>query len=415
MTCFLSGTFRLYKGLQMKRWLLCLIVLALLLPGLSACSGKAGDTSNEPGAPAIAKVRLWLTLSNNPDATPVTTLTPEQTVQASIWARGTTEKTITFKVNLNYGEKFTTLVNGVRTEGSSKAISVGALSTPLETGNYTLQAVSGALGEIVGSSLQITVTPPLEQPDQATFNKYFRDMGLGKIPAGGKLPQDLQQNVAVFSSGDSIAIYGTAIQEVQASARYYNVATKQSVDAPSAPTPLKVGGFAGSSTLNLPVGKYDCKVYVGAVLVAVFPFEVIAALTTAPSSQPPSTPVSSSLPSSTLSEQPDMATYRKYLSDLGLGKTPADAKGPQDIQRNVTTFTAVDYITLYGTIIQEVQISARYYSVATKQSADAPAPPSALKVGGFASSSTLNLSPGKYEFKVYVADALVGIFPFEVR
>jgi hypothetical protein len=401
----------------MKRWLMCLMMLALLLPGLSACAGgdKAGDTSIAPGAPTIAKVRIWITLSNNPDATPVTTLTPEQTVQASIWARGTTEKSITFKVNLNYGDKFTTLVTGVRTEGSSKAVSVGALSTPLEPGNYTFQAVSGALGEIVGSSLQITVTPPLEQPDKATFSMYFRDMGLGKIPTGGKLPQDLQQNVSVFSSGDLIALYGTVIQEVQVSAQYYNVATKQSADAPSAPTPLKVGGFAGSSTLNLPVGKYDCKVYIGAVLVAVFPFEVIAALTTTPTSQPSLTPAPSAVPSSPLTEQPDTAAYRKYFSDMGLGKTPADAKGPQDIQRNVTTFTAADYITLYGTVIQEVQISARYYSVATKQSVNAPAPPTPLKVGGFASSSTLTLSPGKYEYKVYVGDILVGVFPFEVR
>ncbi len=72
-------------------------------------------------------------------------------------------------------------------------------------------------------------------------------------------------------------------------------------------------------------------------------------------------------------------------------------------------------MTLYGTVIQEVQISAKYYSVATKESADAPAPPMPLKIGGFASSSAFNLSPGKYEFKVYVGNALVGVFPFEVR
>jgi hypothetical protein len=275
--------------------------------------------------------------------------------------------------------------------------------------------VSGAFGEIVGSSLQITVTPPLEQPDKATFSIYFRDMGLGKLPAGGKLPQDFQQNVAVFSSGDLIFLYGTVIREVQISAQYYNVATKQSADAPAPPTPLKVGGFASSNTLTLPVGKYDLKVYVGAVLVAVFPFEVIATLTTNPSSQPSPTPAPSTVPSSTLSEQPDKAAFQKYFSEMGLGNTPADAKGPQDIQRNVTTFTAVDYITLYGTVIQEVQISAKYYNVATKQSVDAPAPPTPLKVGGFASSSTLNLSPGKYEYKVFVGDVLVGIFPFEVR
>jgi hypothetical protein len=399
----------------MKKWLLFLFItiIALVLPGLSACGGgNTGDTSNAPGAPTIAKVRMWLTLSKNPDAPSVTTLTPEQTVQASIWVRGTTEKTITFKVNLNYGDKFTTLVTGVRTEGSSKAVSVGALSTPLEPGNYTFQAVSGALGEIVGSSLQITVTPPLEQPDQATFQKYFSDMGLGKLPSGGKLPQDFQQNVTTFSSGDLIFLYGTVIQEVQVSAQYYSVATKQSADAPAPPTPMKVGGFASSRTLTLPVGKYDLKVYVGAVLVAVFPFEVLAAPA---ATQTPQTPASTTTPSATLSEQPDQATFSKYFTDMGLGRMTPDAKSPQDIQRNVTTFTAVDYITLYGTVIQEVQISARYYSVATKQSVDAPAPPTPLKVVGFGSSSTLNLLSGKYEYKVYIGDVLVAVFPFEVR
>jgi hypothetical protein len=404
----------------MKKWLSlsCMMVVTLLVLGLSACSGgnsSSTSTGNTTGAPAIARVRMWLTLNDDPNAPPVTTLTPEQTVQASIWARGTTEKTITFKVNLNYGDKFTTLVTGVRTEGSSKAVSVGALSTPLEPGNYTFQAVSGALGEIVGSSLQITVTPPLEQPDKATFQKYFSDMGLGKIPTGGKLPQDLQQNVTVFSSGDQFTIYGTVIQEVQASARYYNVATKQSVDAPAAPTPLKVGGFAGSSTLTLPVGKYDCKVYVGAVLVAVFPFEVIATLTTTPSSQP--TPQ----PSPKSSEQPDKATFSIYFRDMGLGKITTGGKLPQDLQQNVTVFAVGDQLTLYGNIIKECQQPRYeiYYVQVNKVVKGGGLSFPTIKPGfdavGFISVDTLDLPVGNYEYKVYIGDVFVAVFPFEVR
>lgn len=276
----------------MKKWLLFLFItiVASLVLGLSACSsGNSTSTGNSPNAPAIAKVRIWVTLSNNPDAAPVTSLTSAQTVQASIWARGTTEKTITFKINMNYGDKFTTLVTDVRTEGSSKAVSVGALSTTLEPGNYTFQAISGAFGEIVGSSPQITVTPDTsvstptattpdatlsEQPDTATFQKYFSAMGLGKCPADAKSPQDIERNVTTFTAGDYWTLYGTVIQEVRISAKYYDVATKQSGDVPAPPTPLQVGGFASSSTLTLPVGKYECKVYVGDVLVAVFPFEV---------------------------------------------------------------------------------------------------------------------------------------------
>ncbi len=108
-------------------------------------------------------------------------------------------------------------------------------------------------------------------------------------------------------------------------------------------------------------------------------------------------------------------TFQKYFSEMGLGRLPADAKSPQELQRNVATFTAGDPLTLYGTAIQEVQVSAQYYNVATKQSADASAPPMPLKVGGFASSSILTLPVGKYEYKVYVANVLVAVFPFEVR
>ncbi len=279
----------------MKKWLL-ITFTAMLLFGLSACGGgNVTGTSSTPSAPTIAKVRIWVTLSNNPDAAPVTSLTSAQTVQSSIWARGTTENTITFKVNLNYGDKFTTLATNVRTVGSSKAVSVGALATPLQPGNYTFQAISGAFGEMVGTSLQITVTPDTsvntptatppaatlsEQPDKATFLQYFSEMGLGITPSDAKSPQDIQRNVTTFTAEDYFTLYGTVIQEVQVSAKYYDTATKQSENAPAPPTSLKVGGFASSSTLTMPVGKYEYKVYVANVLVAVFPFEVLATLTT---------------------------------------------------------------------------------------------------------------------------------------
>lgn len=195
----------------------CLAVTVILILTLSACGGGGGTTDSTPSAPAIAKVRLWLTLSGDPDAPKVTTLTPEQTVQANIWARGTTEENLTFKVNLNYDDKFTTLVNGVRTEGSSKAVSIGALSTPLEPGSYTFQAISGAFGSITGS-MMFTVTPatdestPLvttpvstlsKEPDKTTFSKYFTDMGLGRVPIGGKLPSIFRRVSASLLRGTS--------------------------------------------------------------------------------------------------------------------------------------------------------------------------------------------------------------------
>jgi hypothetical protein len=268
--------------------------MALLVLGLSACGG---GTESTPGVPTIAKVRMWITLSNNPDAAPVTTLTPEQTAQASIWARGTTEEKITFKVNLNYGDKFTTLVTGVRTAGSSQAVAVGGFATALEPGQYTFKAISGAMGAVIGS-LDITVasslppaqpatpsektspTPPAvtstlsEQPDRATFQKYFSDLGIGKMPEEVKDPPvDLQKNVSVFTAGDQICLYGTVILECQIRSAVYDVSAKKVVREGGLPQAIE-GGFAGWEPVDLPVGKYEYKVYVGDVLVGVYPFEV---------------------------------------------------------------------------------------------------------------------------------------------
>lgn len=401
-----------------KRLLLsCLAIIAILLLTLSACGGSGGTTGSTPSAPAIAKVKIWLTLSNNPDAPPVTTLTPEQTVQASIWARGTTEENLTFKVNLNYGDKFTTLATGVRTEGSNKAVAVGGFATPLEPGEYTFQAVSGAFGSIIGSTTftvaqaaaeSTSPTPaPVstlsEQLDKATFSKYFSDMGLGKLPADAKSPQELQRNVANFLVGDPLTLYGTAIQEVQITAKYYNVVSKQSVDAPTPPTPLKVGGFASSSILDLPIGKYEYKVYVANVLVGVFPFEVVA----------PQTPAPTTTPSATLSEQPDQATFQKYFSEMGLGKMPTNGKFPQDLQRNATVFTTGDQICLYGNIILECQLRNTVYDVGAKKVIQEGGLPKPM-TGGFAGWEPLTIPAGKYEYKVYITDVLVAVFPFEV-
>ncbi len=264
----------------MKRFLmfLSMVIIAMLVPGLAACGGggTGGSTTsnNQPVAPAIAKVRIWLTLSNNPEGPPVTTLTPEQTVQANIWARGTTEETITFKVNLYYGDKLTTLAQNVRTEGSSNAIAVGALATPLEPGSYTFKAHSGGFGEVVGSlAITVTATPLSEQPDKAAFNKYFSEMGLGKLPAGGQLPTDLQKNVTAFVAGDQITLYGNIIEECQVRTAIYDVQAKRVIKEGGLPKPMK-GGFAGAEPLDIPSGKYEFKVYIGEVLVSVFPFEV---------------------------------------------------------------------------------------------------------------------------------------------
>jgi hypothetical protein len=236
-------------------------------------------------------------------------------------------------------------------------------------------------------------------------------MGLGKMPADAKGPQDIQRNVTAFTAGDIFTLYGTVIQEVQISARYYNVATKESVDAGGPPTPLKIGGFGSSSTFNLSSGKYEYKVYVGDVLVGVFPFEVLAAPA---ATQTPQTPASTTTPSAMLSEQPDKVTFQKYFSEMGLGKIPTDGKFPQDLQRNATVFTAGDQICLYGNIILECQTRDAVYDVLAKKVIKEGGLPKPM-TGGFAGWEPLTIPVGTYEYKVYVTDVLVAVFPFEVR
>mgnify|MGYP007084775882 CR=1 FL=1 len=280
--------------------------MVLLVLGISACGGIGRKSE----VPTIAKVRIWITLSSNPNATPVTMLTPERTTQASIWARGTTEEKVTFKVNLYYDDKFTTLVTGVHAEGSSQAVAIGGFAAALEPGKYTFKAISGAGGAVIGS-LDIIVAaslppaqpaapsgqpslppaasttptgqtpqPPVvtstlsEQPDKANFQKYFSELGIGKMPEVVKdPPRDLQKNVSVFAARDQISLYGTVILECQIRTAFYDVNAKKVIREGGLPQAVK-GGFAGWEPVDLPAGKYEYKVYVGDALVGVFPFEV---------------------------------------------------------------------------------------------------------------------------------------------
>jgi hypothetical protein len=137
-----------------------------------------------------------------------------------------------------------------------------------------------------------------------------------------------------------------------------------------------------------------------------------AASTVTPSYTAP-TSTSSVTPSSSLSEQPDMAVYNKYFSDLGVGRVPAGADSPINLERNVTLFKTTDQICLYGTIILECQLTSTMYDTATGKVVDQGGLPKPMS-GGFAGWEPMPVPAGKYEYKVYVGDALVGVFPFEV-
>jgi hypothetical protein len=127
--------------------------------------------------------------------------------------------------------------------------------------------------EVIEKILKLPET--FEQVDDAMRNEYLSDLGLGKLPQGGKLPYDVQQNINVFARGDQMCLYGTVKKEVQISSAIYDPNAKKFVTEKSGPPqPNPVGGFAGCSVLDISPGNYELKVYIGDVLVAVFPFEV---------------------------------------------------------------------------------------------------------------------------------------------
>jgi len=115
-----------------------------------------------------------------------------------------------------------------------------------------------------------------EQPNEETFKEYFSDMGLGILPPEGKLPMDLQQNVDIFKRGEQICTYGTIIKEVLIQSAIYNPSAKKfAIEKGGYPKPLTQGGFAGCGPIDIAKGKYEYKIYVNDILVALFPFEII--------------------------------------------------------------------------------------------------------------------------------------------
>ena len=117
-----------------------------------------------------------------------------------------------------------------------------------------------------------------EQPDSARFKEYFTDLYLAKLPLGEQVGPSNTTKTTVFTSQDQFCTVGMLIKDIPAgslaSAVYDTVAKKDIQPKAAFPMELNKGGFAGAAPLNYPPGKYEYKVYIDDVLVAVLPFEV---------------------------------------------------------------------------------------------------------------------------------------------
>jgi hypothetical protein len=122
-----------------------------------------------------------------------------------------------------------------------------------------------------------------------------------------------------------------------------------------------------------------------------------------------------------LSEQPDKAKYDEYFSEYYLAKIPV---GTEMSSSNLPVKTAVfiaseDQFCSSMSLKKDVPAGslsgAVYDTVAKKDFEPKAAFPMALKASNYTGSQPLKYPPGKYEYKVYIDDALVVVIPFEVQ
>ena len=119
-----------------------------------------------------------------------------------------------------------------------------------------------------------------------------------------------------------------------------------------------------------------------------------------------------------LSEQPDEAAFKDYFSELGLGKLPSGGSLPPDLKKkdNVFISDGLDQLVIYGTLLKDAKLSSAVYDTKSKKNIREKTEFAAvMKKGGFAGSEPVNLYPGLFEYKIWAADKLVGVFPFEVK
>ena len=159
-------------------------------------------------------------------------------------------------------------------------------SIKIEPGVYKfklyMQDSEGIYKTIAVKTFKYVEAMPLsEQPDINTYNEYFSEFYLGKLPAGQSAgPLNIPTRTSDFTSSDQFCTIFTVKKEIPAgklaNAVYDVNAKKNFNDKAPYPMPmgLQTGNFMGSGQLAYPVGKYEYKIYIDDKLAVVLPFEV---------------------------------------------------------------------------------------------------------------------------------------------
>ncbi len=119
-----------------------------------------------------------------------------------------------------------------------------------------------------------------------------------------------------------------------------------------------------------------------------------------------------------LSEQPDIDTFKEYFRELGLGKLPENGQLPFDLKKddNIFVSNGGNQLVIYGELLKDAKLSNAIYDLNAKNNIrDKAESPMLIKKGGFVISEPVKIPSGKYEYKIWIGDKLVGVFPFEVK
>ncbi len=158
-------------------------------------------------------------------------------------------------------------------------------SIPIQPGTYRfklyMQDKAGNFKVIaVKTFVYLEIARLSEQPNTQVLDEYFSDFYLGKLPAGvGADPLHVPTRTSVFTAGvDQFCAVFTTKKEIPAGTlgtAIYDVNAKRNVgDRNVSPMKWAASSYMGSEPLQVPVGRYEYKVYIGDVLVVNIPFEV---------------------------------------------------------------------------------------------------------------------------------------------